>query len=229
VDKRLYLDVNRLAGESSWAHAIASLLARSGGMILLGLLVLLALWSARRRSFGGSDLDRLAAVAWVVIGTAVAFLVALPVCHLVARARPFVAVPHAAVIGARTGGFSFPSEHAVVAGATAAGLWFCGTRLIAAAASLLALAIAFSEVYIGLSYPSDVVAGLLIGIFVTLVGYPLAIGPLRAATHRLSKSPAHFLVGGGPSARSFGAGPAAHPEPVGEGGGVRILPKQGEK
>jgi len=147
----------------------------------------------------------------------------VPVVHLVGRARPFAATPQAIVLVSRPSGFSFPNEHAVIAGAVAAGLWLSRARLVAAFATLLALVIAFAVVYAGTAYPGDALGGLLLGVFVCLALYPLAIGSLRDLAHGLVRTPFKFLVGGGHHGGSVGVGPAAHPELVGESGAVRIL------
>jgi undecaprenyl-diphosphatase len=223
VDKRLYLDVNRLAIRTTWAHGVLAFFARPYALVILVALVAVALVRARLTGFGGSDIDQIAALVWAAIGTALAFAVSVPVVHLVGRARPFAATPQAIVLVSRPSGFSFPNEHAVIAGAVAAGLWLSRARLVAAFATLLALVIAFAVVYAGTAYPGDALGGLLLGVFVCLALYPLAIGSLRDLAHGLVRTPFKFLVGGGHHGGSVGVGPAAHPELVGESGAVRIL------
>ena len=83
--------------------------------------------------------------------------------RFVGRERPFVALEDVPVIGNRPTSGSFPSGHtanafasAVVLSCFAAGpawLWW-----------FLAGAIAYSRVYLGVHYPSDVVAGAFVGI-----------------------------------------------------------------
>ena len=223
MDKRLYLDVNRFAMRTTWAHGVLGFFARPLALVLFAVLVLVALFRSRAVGLRGSDPDRVAALVWAPVGTGIAFLVSLPVIHLVARARPFVAIPQAAVLVPRPGGFSFPSEQTVVAGALTAALWLSRHYLIAALATVVSLLMAFAVVYTGIAYPGDSLGGLLIGSLVSLALYPFAITLLREVVHSIARSPLKLVVEGGRNDRAAGPGPAAHPEPVGQSGGVRIL------
>ena len=81
---------------------------------------------------------------------------------LVDRARPFTVDPSIVVIDARPQSPSFPSGHAAMAitGAIA------GSRLLPGSAWVwwpLAVIVSISRVYIGVHWPSDVIAGAIIG------------------------------------------------------------------
>jgi len=82
-----------------------------------------------------------------------AYAVSLPVVHLVARARPFAAMPQAIVLVTRPTGFSFPNEHTVIAGAVPPALVEPGS-FVAAAATLTAIILALAVVYTGTAYPA---------------------------------------------------------------------------
>jgi len=226
MDRRLYLDVNRLAARTAWAHGVLAFFARPYALGILLVVFLAALARARMTGFGGSDIDQLAGLVWAAIATALAYAISVPSVHLVGRARPFHAVPQAAVLIAKPAGFSFPNEHAVIAAAVAAALWLSRSRLLATLATLVTVVIAFAVVYAGTAYPGDALGGLVLGALVSLALYPFAIGSLRDLAHGVARSPAQFLVGGAHHGASVGPGPAARPELVGESGAVRILPPE---
>lgn len=81
---------------------------------------------------------------------------------LVARARPFTVNPSVSLLIAPPHGFSFPSGHTGVSFAAVSALYF-GKNRFWIPALVLALAIAFSRLYLYVHYPTDVFAGALLG------------------------------------------------------------------
>lgn len=173
MDSTWYLDVNRFAMRTSWAHPFMKVTAVYG-VAIFAVLVLAAWWYAR---YGRNATRAVAAVGWAAVGTVVAVGVNQFIVHAVQRPRPFVRFPHAEVLVAKAHDFSFPSDHSVAAGAATAGLWIAasyGVRALhrlAIASTMAAILVAFSRVYVGVHYPGDVVVGLLVGSAVVVVGW----------------------------------------------------------
>ncbi len=85
--------------------------------------------------------------------------------NLVARPRPFVDFPDVALLIPPPGEFSFPSGHTLSSFA-AAGVIFAADRRLGIGAFCLAGLIGFSRMYLFVHYPSDVLAGALLGLVV---------------------------------------------------------------
>ncbi|HVY69961.1 MAG TPA: glycosyltransferase family 39 protein [Verrucomicrobiae bacterium] len=121
----------------------------------LGLLAIWILWKGDRHS-------RLCLVVTLAILTLGNLLVCGPLKDAINRPRPFVSIPEARVLIGRGGSGSMPSSHAFnwFAAATVVGVYYRRSRRI-----LLPLAalVAFSRVYDGVHYPSDVAVAALLG------------------------------------------------------------------
>lgn len=87
--------------------------------------------------------------------------------HSVQRPRPAHAGIHVVLRVEDSGGTSFPSNHSanIFAAAVVTGAFFPFTGAVF---FLYAISIAYSRVYVGVHYPSDVLAGALIGM---IIGY----------------------------------------------------------
>jgi len=227
LDTQWYLDVNRFARQTAWAHSFMHFYALYGGVLLLALLVVVAFWRARGGfGFGGSA-GQVAAVLWTAGGTLLALGLNQPLTHLVGRPRPYAVLHGVEVLVPRANDFTLPSDHATAAGAIVVGLWLSRDRLVAGLATLLGLFLAFARVYVGAHYPGDVLAGLGFGALVVLAGYPVAAPLLRRGVEIVGRSPLGILVGIVHGERPAGPGPAAQPTTLGATGSVRILDGDG--
>lgn len=149
---RTWIVLHRLPGLTGVMWSLSAI--GRGGIVWLGIgAVLIAMKRLRPREW--------AHLALVLLVTSVMTEVVLK--PAVGRERPFVHSLDVAVIGGRPATDSFPSGHAAMAFAGAVGL-----STLAAVPALgwwvLAGAIAYSRVYLGVHYPSDVAAGALVGI-----------------------------------------------------------------
>ena len=145
-----------------WLDQIMWLLSAAGvgGSIWIAIAAVMAGW-----------VPRLRAPAWrVVLAVCLAqALVDWAVKPIIARPRPFVADTRARVVGYHPETYSFPSGHTTTSFAAATVLAFALTRRRAALTWALALAVAFSRVYIGVHYPLDVGVGALIGVLIGIL------------------------------------------------------------
>lgn len=193
-DTDWFQDVNGLARQTPWAHSLAAAYALWAGLVCLVLLLIGAWWATRYRA------DAPRGVATAVL-TGVATLVALLlnqrlISPAIGRVRPCHALPHVTTLLTCSNDFSMPSDHCVIAGAIAAGLLILGRR-VGAVAVFLALALAFTRVYVGVHYVTDTVLGLLIGAAVAVVIVLAFRTPVTALAGRLRRTPLRPLIEAG--------------------------------
>ncbi len=165
LDQRLYLDVNHFARSTAWLHSVAAPFALWIGVTILGVILIIGCWISRKAQ------DPVLAVSkalWVGVACFISLGANQIVAHLVKRVRPYYTMPHVEVLVAKAHDYTFPSDHAVVAGTVIAGMWLVSKRL-AWIATVVGLVLGFARVYVGAHYPSDVVAGLLLGAAICLV------------------------------------------------------------
>lgn len=125
------------------------------------------------------------AAASALLAAALGLLVNQAIGHAWFRDRPFAAHPGDTVLLApRSSDPSFPSDHATAAFAIAFAVLLLAPRL-GAWFLAVAVAIGLSRVLLGLHYPSDVGAGILIGlasaVVVVRLGRPWLEPPVRVA------------------------------------------------
>lgn len=151
------VDLSRSAEEATAANDL--LLTTARAVTLLGEPVLLTIAAALLVAvLYGSGRRRLA--AFVLVARVGAMLLSTGLKLAVDRTRPVIDEPIATALGA-----SFPSGHALGSAAFYATLavLLLPRRPPLVAAALVAVAVAASRVLLGVHFPSDVTAGLLIG------------------------------------------------------------------
>jgi membrane-associated phospholipid phosphatase len=187
-DTSLFIDINRFARHTPYLHGFFQAVANYEIVVFAGLL-LLGYLIARSRS----DLRLLDKAIWAGVGTIVAVGVNQPIVNFFHEHRPYQAMSNILVLAHRSTDFSFPSDHTVMAGAVTAGL-FLISPILGTISLLCALLLAFSRVYIAAHYPQDVLAGLIVGAAVMLIGYVLLRKPLLAILRRLEHTPLRILL-----------------------------------
>ncbi|MET8131442.1 MULTISPECIES: phosphatase PAP2 family protein [unclassified Streptomyces] len=181
IDGSAYRYVVDLAQDSpSWVDSLVSVWS-TYGLGLFAVLMVLGWWRARRESPRAA----LAALAVPVV-VVVAYGVDLGVKLLVREDRPCQSLRVATLEACPApGDWSFPSNHAAIAAAAAVALFFV-SRLLGSVAIVAAGAMAASRVWIGVHYPHDVAAGVLVGTLVAMA--------MTAVLHRLPDVSEHRLA-----------------------------------
>lgn len=85
--------------------------------------------------------------------------------HIIARTRPYEVIDGLILLIEKQSDFSFPSGHTCASFAAAGVYWRMMPKKYGIPLLILAVLIAFSRLYVGVHYPSDVLGGLLAGLF----------------------------------------------------------------
>jgi undecaprenyl-diphosphatase len=158
VDYPLYHAVNELVVDYSWIGRAFNLVESWSVPLLVA--ATFALWLFARP---GSSRKWKLACASALASSGIALLINQLIARMWDRARPFVAHPGVHVWGTRSHDPSFPSDHASAAFGIAFAV-FLFDRLVGSIFLTAACAIGVGRVFIGAHYPSDVVAGCLVGL-----------------------------------------------------------------
>lgn len=157
-DAPVMLAIHQLS--SPWMDKLMTILTTTGGRLLplIFIVVGILLWRHRR----------LPALISLITSVTVALLINTVLKAIFARPRPMVFPP---ITVENT--FSFPSGHTMIAvafyGLLAIFLWEWQYRVAALVAAGWVFVIAFTRVYLGVHYPSDVLGALAMGLFWLIV------------------------------------------------------------
>ncbi len=88
---------------------------------------------------------------------------------IVNRPRPYSMISDLQILVKPPYGSSFPSGHTSIAFACAFTIFFYTNKRLGAIALVLAVIMGFSRLYVGVHYPTDVLAGTIIGLIVAVI------------------------------------------------------------
>lgn len=143
---------------------IVTFLGNGGWFWILCAVVLLAIPKTRKTGY--------AAVLSLIFGVIVTNLL---LKNIVARPRPFAEIEALIPLIAKPTDFSFPSGHTTASFAVALVMLRMLPKKIGIPAVVLAALVAFSRLYLGVHYPTDV----LVGFLVALMGSTVAVWIVR--------------------------------------------------
>ncbi|HWB67264.1 MAG TPA: phosphatase PAP2 family protein [Mycobacteriales bacterium] len=187
-DRHAFRDVNQFARDTSWLHGVMTWFANDG-LVLLAIALVIGWWLGRRATS-----PRTVAIAvWGPLGALVALGIAQPISDAVNEKRPFVAMPHALTLIHHASDAGFPSDHSTAAGAVAMALLLVSWQL-GVVSTLIALIIAFSRVYVGVHYPDDVAAGLVLGAVVVAGGLFIVVPIFARIIGWMARTPLRPLI-----------------------------------
>src|SRR4051812_17902551 len=163
MDLSIVKDLNRLFAQADSVEDPLVAYANASEVIFLAALVLAFVFVGGRRGVA----TRRAVVA-AGFSAALGLAVAAILARVVDRPRPFVGHPHAVhLFAAHAADPGFPSDHATAAFAIAVAL-LLRSRRWGAIALAAATVLAVTRVAMGIHYPTDVLAGALIGALAAL-------------------------------------------------------------
>lgn len=167
LDKNLFLFINHLPHNLLF-DSFFSLLSFVGyfGAIWFVFLLLLLFWE---------EIKEKKALFTLIFAWGFALISEMSLKSLFGRLRPEFRISEVIVVLDKTTSLSFPSGHATIAFASVYILSFYH-RKWAMWYYLFAILISFSRIYLGKHYPSDVVAGAIVG---TCIGYLSNAGYFR--------------------------------------------------
>ena len=165
IDENIFLWINGLAGHFAPLDWLMKGIANDYFILVSSCLVLLALWVWGSGIYWRDKNQKAVICASISLGLAQGFV---GICNaLLFRERPFTELPTNLLFYQPTDS-SFPSNSVAVAFAVAFAI-FLANRKAGSFLLILACLHAFSRVYVGIHYPSDVLAGAAMGVLIAFV------------------------------------------------------------
>ncbi|WAH38365.1 phosphatase PAP2 family protein [Alicyclobacillus dauci] len=158
-DLSLYHAINGLAGHNAVLDDIMRFFAQYA-LEIYGLLFIVA-WFALPKP----DLRNRHALVMAGLAGILALIINVIIAHIWYRSRPFVVLSHGSYqqLVPHSVDSSFPSDHASGSWAFAGGSWGRAPKWIQILFTAIAIVVMFARVYVGVHWPTDVLASVLVG------------------------------------------------------------------
>lgn len=163
LDIKLFYKINHLLHNKAldWSASFIHYLTYSGWIFALPVIFYF---------FSNDPVEKLFAKKLALSMILAGVLNDLVIQLLVTRPRPFAVLNDVITVGGLPTGYSFPSGHTAIVFAFVAAYFLAAPKNAISYLLLLgALVVGFSRIYMGFHYPSDVIAGALLGIFCALL------------------------------------------------------------
>jgi undecaprenyl-diphosphatase len=185
MDHSLVLNLNQFLFFHDSFEDPVSMFERASELLFLGIV-----FAMMFLTWGESAARARQAATGALLSAGLALMLGGLLARIVERPRPFVADPtQIHLFAAHAADSGFPSDHATAAFAIAAAV-FLRDRVWGTVLLLAATAVAAGRVAIGVHYPSDVLAGALLGCAAAGICW---LGPLRRLSDSAADRAGNFL------------------------------------
>lgn len=155
-DTSLYHAINGLSGHNHLLDHIFMFFAKDA-LEIYAVLFIISWFALPRRDIRSRHALLISGLSGIL-----ALVFNVIISHIWFRPRPFTVIPNAHQLLPHSSDASFPSDHTAGSFGFASGTWG-SQRIISYTFTILAIIVMFSRVYCGLHYPTDVIAGMFVG------------------------------------------------------------------
>ncbi|MBX6354139.1 MAG: phosphatase PAP2 family protein [Thermoflavifilum sp.] len=174
--------INQHAGQNPALDHLMVFLAKYS-LETYAILFIIAWFALPRR-----EVDRRHGLVVAFVGGVIALIINTIIGAIWYRPRPFVALPHDQVhqLINHPNDTSFPSDHTAGGWGFASGSWGRTARWLSWVFTILSLGVTIARVYVGVHWPTDVLAGVVVGLVSGAIARAFS-GPLEHVSNLLMR------------------------------------------